>query len=91
MKEIKDWNDESHYALNVYEKVLSIIGVWPLTAGEFKSIARCFLAILIQVNITNIIIYTINKLNKIKIACKVYFHHFCHDFFITSSFLEIVF
>ncbi|XP_071625486.1 odorant receptor 22c-like [Temnothorax longispinosus] len=48
MKE--DWNDESHYALNVYEKVLGIIGVWPLNAGEFKSIARCSLAILIQIS-----------------------------------------
>lgn len=51
MKETKDWNDETYYALSVYEKVLGIIGVWPLTAGELKSIARCSLAILIQVNI----------------------------------------
>ncbi|XP_018310975.1 odorant receptor 22c [Mycetomoellerius zeteki] len=50
MKEARNWNDESHYALNVYEKVLSIIGVWPLNAGELKSIARCSLAILIQIS-----------------------------------------
>ncbi|XP_012534864.1 odorant receptor 22c isoform X2 [Monomorium pharaonis] len=50
MKKIRNWNDESHYALNVYEKVLSIIGVWPLDAGEFKSIARCALAIVIQIS-----------------------------------------
>jgi len=65
MKEARDWNEESHYALNVYEKVLSIIGVWPLNAGELKSVARCSLAILIQVNITKIII---NKFKKIKAA-----------------------
>lgn len=51
MKEAIGWNDESYYALNVYEKVLGIIGAWPLKAGELKSIARCSLAILIQVDI----------------------------------------
>ncbi|CAL1673610.1 unnamed protein product [Lasius platythorax] len=45
-----DRNDETHRAINVYEKVLGIIGVWPLNAGELKSIARCFLAILIQIS-----------------------------------------
>ncbi|XP_011702833.1 PREDICTED: odorant receptor 22c-like [Wasmannia auropunctata] len=50
MKESRNWTDESHYALNVYEKVLGIIGIWPLNAGEFTSIARCCLAILIQIS-----------------------------------------
>ncbi|XP_018059934.1 PREDICTED: uncharacterized protein LOC108694787 [Atta colombica] len=50
MKEARNWNDESYYALNVYEKVLGIIGIWPLNAGELKSIARCSLAILIQIS-----------------------------------------
>lgn len=53
MKKVKDWNNETHHAINVYEKVLGIIGVWPLNAGEHKSIARCFLAILIQVSVEN--------------------------------------
>jgi len=51
MKKARNWNDETHRAINVYEKVLGIIGVWPLNAGELKSIARCSLAILIQVNV----------------------------------------
>jgi len=67
MKEARNWNDESYYALNVYEKVLGIIGIWPLNAGELKSIARCSLAILIQVNITEIII------NKLMIYTKYIF------------------
>ncbi|XP_012222836.1 odorant receptor 22c-like [Linepithema humile] len=50
MKKAKDWNSEVYYAINFYEKVLSIIGVWPLNAGEFKSIVRCFLAVLIQIS-----------------------------------------
>ncbi|XP_029679522.1 uncharacterized protein LOC115245377 [Formica exsecta] len=50
MKKVKDWNNETHHAINVYEKVLGIIGVWPLNAEEHKSIARCFLAILIQIS-----------------------------------------
>lgn len=62
MNKAREWNDESRYALNVYEKALGIIGIWPLNAGEFKSIARCSLAILIQVNITKVII---NRLDKI--------------------------
>ncbi|XP_039314322.1 odorant receptor 22c isoform X2 [Solenopsis invicta] len=50
MKEARNWNDESRYALNVYKKVLNIIGVWPLNAEEFTSVARCSLAILIQIS-----------------------------------------
>ncbi|XP_070170485.1 odorant receptor 22c-like [Polyergus mexicanus] len=50
MKKVKDWNNETHHAINVYEKVLGIIGVWPLNVREHKSIARCFLAILIQIS-----------------------------------------
>ncbi|XP_018397705.1 PREDICTED: odorant receptor 22c-like [Cyphomyrmex costatus] len=50
MKEASNWNNESHYALSVYEKVLNIIGIWPLNAGDLKSIARCSLAILIQIS-----------------------------------------
>lgn len=53
MKKTRDWNEETHRAINVYEKVLGIIGVWPLNAGELKSIARCVLAILIQVSVEN--------------------------------------
>lgn len=53
MEEAKNWNNEIHHAINVYEKVLGIIGVWPLNAGEHKYIARCFLAILIQVRVEN--------------------------------------
>lgn len=53
MKKARNWNDETYHAINVYEKVLGIIGVWPLNVGDLKSIARCSLAILIQVNIRN--------------------------------------
>lgn len=49
MKEEKNWSDEAHLALDVYEKVLNVIGVWPLNANELKSIVRCLLAMLIQV------------------------------------------
>lgn len=53
MKKPKNWNYETHRAINIYEKVLGIIGVWPLNAGELKSIARCSLAVLIQVSVEN--------------------------------------
>lgn len=67
MSEVKDWSDEAHHALSVYEKVLGIIGVWPLNAGDLKSIVRCVLAILIQVScvrmLENLIIYKVNQVN----------------------------
>ncbi|EZA52557.1 ObirOr5-M2 [Ooceraea biroi] len=50
MKEVKDWSDEIYRTLSVYEKVLSVIGIWPLNAGDVKSIVRCLLAILIQIS-----------------------------------------
>lgn len=59
MKKVKDWNNDIYHAISLYDKVLSIIGIWPLNAAEFKSIARCFLAILIQVSIDKIIFYVI--------------------------------
>lgn len=54
MSEVKDWNDEAHHALSVYEKFLGLIGVWPLNASDLRSIVRCILAILIQVSCTHL-------------------------------------
>lgn len=50
MGQARYWNDDAHHALAVYEKVLSIIGVWPLSVGDVRSIVRCVLAMLIQVS-----------------------------------------
>lgn len=50
MGQVRYWNDDAHHALGVYEKVLTIIGVWPLSVGDIRSIARCILAMLIQVS-----------------------------------------
>lgn len=61
MEEAKNWSDGIYRALSIYEKVLGTIGVWPLSAGDVKSIIRCFLAILIQVSVALMTICVINK------------------------------
>jgi len=54
MSDVEIWSDETYHALSVYEKILSIIGIWPLNVGDVKSNVRCFLAILIQVSVVEI-------------------------------------
>lgn len=60
------WNDDAHHAIEVYEKVLSIIGIWPLSAGDLKSIVRCILAMLIQVSYEKIIIRLTERSHEVR-------------------------
>ncbi|XP_014605632.1 PREDICTED: uncharacterized protein LOC106787618 [Polistes canadensis] len=44
------WNEETIYALKLYETFLGLIGVWPFDVEKLSSKLRWFLAILIQMS-----------------------------------------